>query len=87
VQIGLAPCAQLGRATDVLMGMMLLAVVIALLAPGAALNQWQPGDLCRAGARGGIHGALSPDRDDLRPRPPIRFDMECQRDPLAKGCM
>lgn len=64
-----------------------LAVVVALLAPGATLSQWKPADLCRAGARGGVQGALAPDLDDRRPRPPIRFDMECQRNPLAKGCL
>jgi hypothetical protein len=67
--------------------MLPLAIVVALFAPGATLNQSKPGDLCRAGARGGVQGALAADLDDRRPRPPIRFDIECQQNPLAKGCM
>ena len=63
--------------------MLPIAVVVVLFAPGAVLNQWKPGDLCRAGARGGLHGALAGDVDDRRPRP----DMTCRDNPLAKGCL
>ena len=64
-----------------------LAIVIALFAPGARLNQWQPGDLCAAGARGGLHGMLAPNLDDRREMPPIKWDQMCEQNPLAKGCM
>ena len=62
-------------------------LVVALFAPGATLNQWKPGDLCRAGARGGVQGALAADLDDRRVKPPIKWDQMCQDNPLAKGCM
>mgnify|MGYP001570528678 CR=1 FL=1 len=67
--------------------MLPIAVVVALFAPGAPLNQWRPGDLCRAGARGGLQGAVGPDRDDRRVEPPIHWDGVCHDNPLAKGCI
>jgi hypothetical protein len=66
---------------------MLPIAIIVLFAPGATLNQWTPGDLCRAGARGGLRGTLAPNLDDRRVKPPVQWDQICHDNPLAKGCM
>ncbi len=67
--------------------MLPIAIIVALFAPGATLNQWKPGDVCLAGAHGALHGALAPDLNDRRIAPPIQWDQVCHDNPLAKGCI
>ena len=65
-------------------------LVAAWLVHAAPLNQWMPGDLVRAGARGALAGAVEARQLDDRPekRTPIKTDGDrCRMTPLAKGCL
>lgn len=56
-------------------------------APASTLNQYAAEYLAVAGARGGVRGAIETPIPDDRMRLPIRWDMFCRENPLAKGCM
>ena len=54
----------------------------------APLNQWLPGDVVLAAARGGVRGAVDgPVPDDRVPAAPAKWDAVCRGNPLAKGCI
>ncbi len=54
----------------------------------APLNQWMPGDVVVAAARGGVVGAvLGPEQDDRVPPAPVKWDGLCPANPLAKDCI
>ncbi|MBL9018826.1 MAG: hypothetical protein JNL83_31860 [Myxococcales bacterium] len=60
----------------------------AWLVHAAPLNQWMPGDIVIASARGAIRGAvLGPVPDGRVPSAPVKWDANCFANPLAKGCM
>ncbi len=69
----------------------MMSVLLSLwLVHAAPLNQWMPGDLVSASARGAIRGLVEARQLDDRPekRAPVKSDGDpCRTTPLVRGCM